>query len=541
MRRDHLNLIVGFVLAAIFGYWLAGTAAPKKAVRQNLSAGNEKPEWKTIKDEPAVKFRGEEREDRPKSRRDDDAIKEGALEGQRSLVFADREAMEAFLKKSANKVKLLGRIDALHALRVGFSNLDDFESLLSGKEELSLIFPVAIPDPGDGTAQPGAVALGDGLLDWLGITEDHTAWGKGVKIAILDTGVAAHAAFGTSISGVNLVSPPSDIAQQNGHGTAVASMIIGRGNQTPGVAPSAEIFSYRIADDAGRSDSFLLAEGIIAAIDGGAQLINISLGSQGDSALVRNAIAYARKAGAVIVAATGNNGLNRISYPAANEGVIAVGAVDAEGNHLDFSNTGQQISVSAPGFGINAAFPGNKAASVSGTSFSSPIFTGVVAAIMTQAGPSRLSPDQAVNLAYAYLNDGGAAGKDVSLGRGTPDIGRVLNRNRRGIYDAAIASQRVLPPSSNSPYGQIEVLVQNRGTEPLINTNVQVSTPTGVINSNITQLPPNQVQTVRVPISRAPQGNITLRFESSVSLSGGFIDTKKSNNRQAQVYAPITR
>jgi hypothetical protein len=541
MRRSNLILVLSLVLAGIFGYWLAGTAAPKNAVRKKASPSSEKPEWRVIENEPAAKFRGEERVDQPKSRRDDDAVAEGALEGQRSLVFADRAAMEDFLKRAGDRIRLLGRIDALNALRVSFSNLDDFASLLTEKEKASLIFPVDVPPPDDGVAQPGAVALGDGLLDWLGITEDNSSWGKGVKIAILDTGVAEHQAFSTTISGVNLVDLPADAAQLNGHGTAVASMIIGRGTQTPGVAPSAEIFSYRIADDAGKSDSFLLAKGIVAAIDGGAQLINISLGSQGDSALVRNAIEYARKAGALIIAATGNNGLNRISYPAANDGVIAVGAVDADGDHLDFSNTGQQIALSAPGFGINAAWPGNQATSASGTSFSSPIFVGVLAAIMTRSGPSTISPDQALNLAYAYLNDGGAAGYDVSLGRGTPDVGRVLNRNKRGIYDAAVASQRVLPPSSNAPYGQIEILVQNRGTEPLINTNVQVSTPTGVINSNITQLAPNKVQTVRVSIPRPPKGNITLRYESSVSLSGGFADAKKSNNRQVQVYAPVAR
>ena len=77
------------------------------------------------------------------------------------------------------------------------------------------------------------------------------------------------------------------------------------------MAPGASIISIRIANDLGQSDSFMLAKGIVAAVDAGARLINISLGSPGDSGLVRNAIEYARSAGAMIVAAAGNNGIDQ--------------------------------------------------------------------------------------------------------------------------------------------------------------------------------------------------------------------------------------
>ena len=252
-------------------------------------------------------------------------------------------------------------------------------------------------------------------------------------------------------------------------------MIIGQNPMTPGVAPGAKILSIRIANDLGQSDSFLLAQGIIAAVDGGAGLINISMGSVGDNALVRKAIEYAQAAGAVIFAAAGNNGSERVSYPAANDGVIAVGAVDALGNHLDFSNTGKQVAISAPGFGVNAAWTGDQAASVSGTSFSAPIVLATVAAVKSWPGNESLSMRQAVDLVFSYLNDGGAAGADVELGGGMPDLSRILNRKTPGIYDAAVASQRVLVSSTGNSSGVLEVLVQNRGTETLINTGVQIS------------------------------------------------------------------
>jgi hypothetical protein len=254
--------------------------------------------------------------------------------------------------------------------------------------------------------------------------------------------------------------------------------------------------------------------------------------------LVRNAIQYATNGGALIVAAAGNNGLDRVAYPAANDGVIAVGGVDATGSHLNFSNSGDSIDIAAPGFGVNAAWVGDQAASVNGTSFSAPIVTGALAAIMTEAGSQKLSAGQAWTLLSSYLNDGAAAGSDPQLGAGMPDIGRVLNSGTRGIYDAALASHRILPPDGGNPYGQIEILVQNRGTETLINTAVEVSTGGGVVSTNLTTLAPGAVHTVRIPISQPPVGgSSTLNVDSRVVVSGGARDSKPSNDRRVERYA----
>ena len=534
MRRGHLILILGFVVTAMLGYWLAGTAVPVQTARKAVPEAQAGPRRTMITDESTPKFRRGER--LPASRRDDAAAEVGALQGQRIVVFKNQAALENFLKRAGDKIRLMGRLDALNTLRIGFSDPDDLAWLLDGESEASLVFPVDIPNPGEGTAQAGAVALGDGLLDWLGITGDNSTWGSGVRIAVLDTGVVSSSAFGSKISWINLVELPADLSKQNGHGTAVASMIIGQNSLASGVAPGAEIISIRIADDFGQSDSFLLAKGIVAAVDAGARLINISMGSLGDSALVRNAIEYARAAGSLIVAAAGNNGIDRVSYPAANDGVIAVGAVDALGNHLDFSNTGSEIVVSAPGYGVNAAWTGDQAARVSGTSFSAPIVLGVIAAVKSWPGNEKLSMQQAADVAFSYLNDGGEAGVDAALGAGMVDLGRVLNGKTPGIYDAALASQRILAPSPGYPYGHVEVLVQNRGTETLINTAVRISTPGGVVDSNITALAVGAVQVVRVPVSQ--QAAASIRFESKVSLSGGRTDAKPSNDWRVETYVP---
>jgi hypothetical protein len=536
MRRRHIYIALGFAVTAWLGYQLAHTAAPDEQVKQVASGPQAGPRRTVISNEPAPRFRRGERES--SYRRDDEAAEVGALSGQRVLVFSDRDALEDFLKRAGDGIRVMGRLDKLNALRVAFLDHDDLASLLDGNEEESLVFPVDVPAPGDAAAQPGAVALNDGLLEWLGITQDNAAWGEGVRVAVLDTGVTNSPAFLSSILSINLVDLPGNAADQNGHGTAVASMIIGQNALTPGVAPGSSIISVRIANDLGQSDSFMLAQGIVSAVDAGANLINISLGSFGDSALVRNAIKYALDSGALIIAASGNNGVDQVSYPAANPGVIAVGAVDALGNHLEFSNSGNQLAISAPGFGVNAAWTNDQAASVSGTSFSSPIVTGALAALMSRPGAKKLTSAQAWSLLSRYLNDSGDAGPDAAVGAGMPDLGRALAGTTRGIYDAAVASQRILPPSPGNPNGQIEVLVQNRGTETLINTRVQITTSAGVVKSNITTLPANGVKTIRIPIS----GKIAdgLQYGSQVTLTGGMKDSKPSNDKRVEIHVPKT-
>lgn len=539
MRYRGLLLILSFALVGMLGYWLARTTMPSREPRA-AAADAEFPETvrrAVMAEEEMPKFRRGERTTARSN--DDEAANAGALENQRILVFKDPSALSRFLERAGDRIRVTGRLDALNALSVGFSDLGDLLALLDGSEEQSFVFPVTIPELPEGGVQPGAVALGNRLLEWLGISGDISAWGKGVRIAILDTGVTSHSAFSGAIRTFNLVDLPADLSLQNGHGTAVASFILGNNSRTPGVAPGAEVYSYRIADDDGRSNSFLLAQGIVAAADARVPLVVIAMGSGGDSALVRNAIAYAAERGVMIVAAAGNNGLNQVSYPAANDGVIAVGAVDGPGNLLEFSNTGNEIDITAPGYGLNAAWTDGRAASVSGTSFSAPIVGGLIAALMTEAGPGNLTAAQAWKLLSTYLNDGGAAGPDPEFGAGMPDIGRVLTGTTPGVYDAALASLRILPPDAGNPYGQVEILVQNRGTEPLVNTTVRVSSAGRETVVNLTSIAPDDVKTVRVPVTQPPvTGSSGFTIDSRVVLGGGMKDIKPTNDRRVETYAP---
>jgi len=529
MKPRSFIWILAFVGFAAIGYWLAGTAAPDSPVRERRPSQHSSLPRNPMPDEPPVKFRASERDGETN---DPDALAAGAFQGERILLFADAAALERFLARADGLVRILDRLDALHALRIGFDDPMSLRGLLDEDAIESFVFPVMTPPPPEGTVQADAVALGARLREWLGITGNNSDWGAGVLIAILDTGVQDHSTFAHSIRTLDLLGGSDD--GSGSHGTAVASILSGNDPLAPGVAPGANLLSIRIADADGYSDSFLLARGIIEAANAGAALINISMGSHGDSALVRNAIRYAIESGALIIASVGNNGIQQVSYPAANDGVIGVGAVDATGNHLLFSNTGQQVDIAAPGFGLNAAWAGDELAHVSGTSFSAPVVTGAIAAIMTQYRSEGLTAAQAWEVLNAYLNDGGAAGEDPELGSGMPDVGRVLDSLTPGLHDAAVASQRIIPPTPATPFGEVEILIQNRGTEPLINTAVHISMGGGTTTSNITILPPNAVRTVRVPIPGPPAlNNGNVRVDSSVSLSSAR-DVKPANDRRVE-------
>jgi hypothetical protein len=166
----------------------------------------------------------------------------------------------------------------------------------------------------------------------------------------------------------------------DGHGTAVASLIGGQHEQASGVAPATRILDVRVANSQGQSNSFTLAEGIVQAADAGAQVINISLASYGDAAVVREAVAYAQGKGAVVVAAAGNDQTaNQLAYPAAIESVVSVGGVDANFQQAYFANSGHGLDVTAPAVGIQSAYGPHSIVIGDGTSQATAITSGVVA------------------------------------------------------------------------------------------------------------------------------------------------------------------
>jgi subtilisin family serine protease len=178
--------------------------------------------------------------------------------------------------------------------------------------------------------------------------------GEGVVVAVIDTGVSVKEdGFFKLLKGKDFVDGDSDPQDENGHGTHVAGTIGQASNNgvgVAGVAPKVSILPVRVLDANGSGDNTAVAQGIIWAVDNGANIINLSLGSPMNSETVADAVAYAYENDVTVVAATGNDGFTDfIGYPAALETTIAVGATDVKNVVTFYSNQGRQIDLVAPG------------------------------------------------------------------------------------------------------------------------------------------------------------------------------------------------
>lgn len=175
----------------------------------------------------------------------------------------------------------------------------------------------------------------------------------GPSVAILDSGFVPNAALEKAVlATLDATTQGQPITDPVGHGTQMA--FLASGSITPAGAPAAEgpisIIPIRTIDDGGLISGFTLMKSMIFAAGNGARVISMSWGSNGDSALFRNAIAYARQQGAVLVAAAGNEPTGLPMYPAALPDVIAVAALTPDQKMWDQSNYGTFVELAAPGF-----------------------------------------------------------------------------------------------------------------------------------------------------------------------------------------------
>ncbi|MET9528324.1 type VII secretion-associated serine protease mycosin [Streptomyces coeruleorubidus] len=297
---------------------------------------------------------------------------------------------------------------------------------------------------------PSSAAHADGIRaqQWaLEAMHTQEAWqttkGEGVTVAVLDTGVEADHPdlIGNVLTGEDLVgfgAEPGDRAWAR-HGTAMAGIIAGHGHGPGnadgviGIAPEAKILPVRVILEDGdpsrakarSTRGNALAEGIRWAADHGADVINLSLGDDSASAHPEpgedQAIQYALKKGVVVVASAGNGGEkgDRISYPAAYPGVIAVTAVDRSGTRAPFSTRRWYATVSAPGVDVVIADPDRKYYEGWGTSAAAAFVSG--AAALVRAAHPDLTPAQIKSLLEDTARNAPAGGRDDSRGFGFVD------------------------------------------------------------------------------------------------------------------------
>lgn len=295
--------------------------------------------------------------------------------------------------------------------------------------------------------------------------------GDGITIAILDSGVnSLHLDLAPNIasSGWNFYDNNSDTTDVYGHGTKVAGAAAAVSNNGLGVTSvtgKSRILPIRVTDLSGWGYFSLIASGATYAIDHGARVANASFRGLAGSSTIQSAGNYMKSKGGLLVVGSGNTGvLESFSY---TDSMIVAAATDSNDVRTSWSSYGNYVTVAAPGAGIWTTTSTGGYASVSGTSFSSPITAGVIA-LMMAANPL-LGSLQIESLLKSTALDLGTAGWDQYYGYG-----------RVNPLAAVTAAKNAISVDTQSPTVSITSPSLNQIVKGIVNVSASASDNVGV-------------------------------------------------------------
>lgn len=266
---------------------------------------------------------------------------------------------------------------------------------------------------------------------------DLTKGTPSVLVAVVDSGLdLSHPDLqGQWVNGYNVLDPDSPPMDDHGHGTHVSGIIAAALNNSigvAGIAPNTKIMPIKALDRNGQGDDIDIATGIRWAADHGAKIINLSLGTApnpdgtySQSPIINDAIRYAINKGILLIAASGNDGSGRISYPASSPGVISVGSLNISNTRSSFSNYGSTLGVVAPGESIINTLPVNISdpdlpyGIASGTSMAASVVSSV-AALIWAVNPN-WNKNQVISKLLSSTDDIQGKGWTSQLGFGKVD------------------------------------------------------------------------------------------------------------------------
>ena len=238
-----------------------------------------------------------------------------------------------------------------------------------------------VPDLGKAPSGPGDF----GEAKWgMEKVNAPSAWsrtrGKGVKVAVIDTGIDFDHPEITTVGGYNAIDSSVSYKDDNGHGTHVAGTIAAADNDigVVGIAPDVSLYGVKVLNARGRGTFAGVIDGIQWAVQNGMDVANMSLGASRGTEALKDAMDAAKAAGTIIIAAAGNSG-GSVGYPAAYDSAIAVAASNSSDKVAYFSSRGSEVDLIAPGVSIKSTYLGGGYRSLSGTSMACPHITGLAA------------------------------------------------------------------------------------------------------------------------------------------------------------------
>lgn len=262
--------------------------------------------------------------------------------------------------------------------------------------------------------------------------DNNAPTGAGVIVAVLDTGIdASHPLLAPYLTSVrydfvdNDLSPDDEFNGLDDDGDGFIDEIAGHGTHIAGivhrVAPQAQIMPLRVLDSDGQGDSFIIAEAMLYAVQHGATIINMSLGTVWTSTFLQDVVQQVTAQGALVVAAAGNLGTDIAQYPAASDCALGVTAVGPGMQKAEFASYGVWVDLAAPGERVYSTYPGGYSW-WQGTSMATPFVSGQ-AALLRGLNPA-LSPTDLAQIIAGTAQSVDAANQEYEgeLGYGRIDI-----------------------------------------------------------------------------------------------------------------------
>ncbi len=310
--------------------------------------------------------------------------------------------------------RVAGRIPGLDAYRLVF---DDEAAAARARETLSAMEDVASVESNYALGSPGQIDRSPGAESpALNLKARPIKDGSSVVVALLDTGIPGtgvpHSDF--LLPGLSVASsgnPPTAANGDLAHGPAMFETILEglSASQSQSGGKPVRVLPIDIYGGRPETSTFELAQGLVTAIDHGADIINLSLSGPSPSPLVQDVLKQANQAGVMAFAAPGNEPTTANTYPAAYPEVIAVTASDRQGNLAYYANRGAFVDLIAPGTSV-VPYAGDSWI-VNGTSVSTAYASGLAAGLLADSGKPASDVVKAMQTKLAFKPPAAAAPK----------------------------------------------------------------------------------------------------------------------------------